>query len=233
MAARPAPAAPARTAPRVRIVPLTAARWPDLVTLFGPKGAYGGCWCMYFRLPRGPWTEGCKDGGAGNRRALRALARAKRAPGLLAYVGKDPAGWCALAPREEYLRLATARTLKPIDDVPVWSVTCFYVARAHRRKGLTVALLDAAAAFAARHGARMLEGYPSAPHARWPDAYAYQGTVSAFTRAGFREAKRVSPTRAIMRRELPPRARARRAAAPPPAPATRTKPAPRRPSPRG
>jgi GNAT superfamily N-acetyltransferase len=225
------PSAPAK-APvpaKVRVVPLTAARWPDLVELFGPKGAYGGCWCMFFRLPRAEWAEGCKAGGRGNKRALAALAGAKRPPGLLAYVGREVAGWCAVAPREEYVRLATSRTLKPLDDTPVWSVTCFYVARAHRRKGVTVALLEAAAKFAARHGATMLEGYPNEPKARWPDAYAYQGTVSAFARAGFREVKRVSPTRAIMRRQV----RGAAAAAAPRARAARTKPAPKRRSPRG
>src|SRR5207247_5785681 len=87
----------ARPAARVRIAPLTAERWPDLVALFGPKGAYGGCWCMYFRRPRAAWSEGCKEGGRGNRRALQALAKKGPAPGLLAYVGGEPAGWCALA----------------------------------------------------------------------------------------------------------------------------------------
>ncbi len=119
-------------------------------------------------------------------------------------MGNEAVGWCALAPREEYVRLASARSLKPIDDTPVWSVTCFYVARGHRGRGVTVALLKAAGAFAARHGGRMLEGYPNQPTGRWPDAYAYHGTVSAFARAGFREVKRVSATRRIMRRAIRP-----------------------------
>src|SRR5262249_35588154 len=98
---------------------------------------------------------------------------------------------------------------------------------------VTVALLEAAAQYAARHGARMLEGYPSDPNVRWPDAYAYHGTVSAFARAGFEEVKRVSPTRAIMRRAIRPPRRAAPAAPPPPARAARTKPAPKPRSPRG
>jgi len=229
----PAARTSVRPAARVRIAPLTAARWPDLVALFGPKGAYGGCWCMYFRRPRAAWSKGCEDGGRGNRRALQALAKKSPAPGLLAYVGGEPAGWCALAPRVDFVRLATSRTLKPVDEATakratVWSVTCFYVARAHRGKGVTVALLDAAAKFARRSGAQVLEGYPNEPRTRWPDAYAYQGTVSAFARAGFTEVKRVSPTRAIMRRELAatPRA-ARPPARPSPAPRARKQPAAR------
>jgi GNAT superfamily N-acetyltransferase len=206
---RPAARHVARPAarPRVRVAPLSAERWDDLVALFGPKGAYGGCWCMFFRRPKPAWSAGCRENGRGNRQALLALAKAGPAPGLLAYVGKEVAGWCALAPRLDYVRLATSRTLQPADpataaDHAVWAVTCFYVARAHRGQGVTVALLDAAAKFARRHGAHALEGYPNDPKARWPDAFAYHGTVSAFRKAGFAEVRRVSPTRAIMSRAL-------------------------------
>jgi GNAT superfamily N-acetyltransferase len=122
---------------------------------------------------------------------------------VLAYDGGNPVGWCALAPRDEYARLERARTLKPVDDTPVWSVTCFFVARSHRRQGLTVTLLQGAAAYAARRGARMLEGYPVEPRkGALPDAFAWTGLAAAFARAGFREVTRPSATRAIMRKAL-------------------------------
>jgi len=156
---------------------------------------------MFFRLPRSAWSEGCKDSGKGNKRAFKAVVK-RSEPGLLAYIGDTPVGWCAIAPREEYGGLARSRTLQPIDDLPVWSVTCFYVAKGHRGKGVTVALLQAAAKFVKKHKGKAIEGYPNDPKARWPDAYAYHGTVSAFTKAGFVEVKRVSKGRAIMRRLL-------------------------------
>jgi GNAT superfamily N-acetyltransferase len=195
---RPRPKAPIKIVVR----PLTPARWPDLEALFGPKGAYGGCWCMFFRRPRSEWSAGCADDGTGNKRAFKKIATAGDVPGLIAYVGGVPAGWIAIAPREEYGGLARSRTLQPIDDLPVWSVTCFYVARPYRKQGITVALLEAAAKFVKRRKGPALEGYPSDPKARWPDAYAYQGTVSVFRKAGFVEVKRVSKGRAIMRRDL-------------------------------
>ena len=185
---------------KVTVKPLTPERWPDVEALFGPKGAYGGCWCMFFRRPRAEWSTGCKDGG--NKRAFKRLVSKGEEPGLLAYVGGEPAGWMAIAPREEYGGLVRSRTLKPVDDLPVWSVTCFYVARAHRKQGVTVALLEAAAKYVKRKKGAALEGYPSDPKVRWPDAYAYHGTVSAFEKAGFVEVKRVSKGRAIMRRVL-------------------------------
>ena len=187
---------------RLVVKPLTPERWPALEALFGPRGAYGGCWCMFFRRPRADYAAGCKDGGRGNKRAFKKLATSGEEPGLLAYVGAEAVGWVALAPREEYGGLARSRSLQPVDDLPVWSVTCFYVAKAYRRKGVTVALLEAAAKYVKRRKGVALEGYPNDPKVRWPDAFAYHGTVSAFRRAGFVEVKRPSKGRAIMRRLL-------------------------------
>ena len=100
------------------IFPVTPQRWDDLEKLFGPRGADGGCWCMYWRLPR---REFDLQQGEENRAALRHLVFAGAEPGLLAYRAGQPAGWCAIAPREDYPRLAGSRILKPVDARPVWS----------------------------------------------------------------------------------------------------------------
>jgi GNAT superfamily N-acetyltransferase len=121
-------------------------------------------------------------------------------PGLLAYCDGEPVGWCALAPREAYPRLERSRILKPVDAEPVWSVTCFFVARPFRRRGVTVALLKAAVAYAKAHGARIVEGYPVEPKGtRMPDPFVYTGLASAFRKTGFVEVLRRSQTRPIMR----------------------------------
>lgn len=121
-------------------------------------------------------------------------------PGVLAYIGADPAGWLAIQPRAAYPRLARSRSLKSIDDTPVWSVTCFFVAKANRRNGLSVGLLRAAVQHAAARGASIVEGYPVDPRGgKLPDAFAWHGTREAFERAGFMEVARPSATRAIMR----------------------------------
>jgi GNAT superfamily N-acetyltransferase len=200
-------AAPARVVRRVRIVPVTPERWTDLEALFGEKGACAGCWCMWMRLPRATFD---RQKGAGNRRALRALV-AKRPPGLIAYVDGAPAGWVALAPREEYVRLEKSRVLAPVAGDGVWAAPCFFVHRSHRGAGLTTALLEAAAAHAARGGASAIEGYPNVNRAeRQPAAFVWTGFESTFKRAGFDEIARRSPTRPILRKAL---RRARRGAA--------------------
>lgn len=141
--------------------------------------------------------------GDGNRRAFRKIVRSGEVPGILAYAGTDPIGWCALAPRESYPALGRSRILKPVDDEPVWSVTCFFVAREYRRKGVTSGLLNAAAAYAKKKGARLLEGYPVEPRqGKMADAFVWTGLAPAFRKAGFDEVARRSATRPIMRRKL-------------------------------
>jgi GNAT superfamily N-acetyltransferase len=141
--------------------------------------------------------------GEENRRAMQELIAAGREPGLLAYVADEPAGWCAIAPRDEYPALARSRILRPVDDRPVWSVACLYISKKHRRKGLSVAILEAAVEHVGRRGGEIVEGYPVEPRSgELAPAFAWTGIASAFLRAGFHESARRSPTRPIMRREI-------------------------------
>jgi GNAT superfamily N-acetyltransferase len=177
--------------------PLDAARWQDLATLFGPRGATGGCWCMYWHLPRKEFTA---HKGEGNKRAFRQLVERGQVVGLLAYVRGHPVGWCAVAPRESYPVLERSRILKRVDETPVWSVVCFFVSKDFRGKGLTTILLRAAVDYAGRRGAHIIEGYPVEPRStRVPAVFAWTGLASAFRQAGFKEVLRRSDTRPIMR----------------------------------
>jgi GNAT superfamily N-acetyltransferase len=179
--------------------PLTPERWDDLETLFGPNGAYSGCWCMWWRL-RGPdWSA---NRGESNRRGLKDVVDGGEHVGVLAYAGAVPVGWCAVAPRDAYLRLREERVriFKKVDDQPVWTVTCFFVNRNHRRKGVTLGLLRAAVQYAVDNGATIVEGYPIEPaDGRIASSSAYTGLLSTFQKAGFVEVLRRHESRPIMR----------------------------------
>ena len=176
---------------------LTPDRWEDLEELFGPRGATAGCWCMYWRLTGAEWKASGNDA---NKKALHRIVKRGEEPGILAYEDGDAVAWCAVAPREAYRRLENSRTLKPIDDQKVWSVSCFFVKRGHRRSGLTAKLLDAAKAHVKKRGGKLLEGYPVDPRGKSsPDAFAWTGFLPAFEKAGFEVAARSSPSRAIVR----------------------------------
>jgi GNAT superfamily N-acetyltransferase len=176
----------------------TPTRWADVEALFGERGACAGCWCMFWRLPRARFNTGK---GAGNRRALKALIDSDARPGVIAYAGGEPVGWCAVAPRADYVSLANSRVLAPVDERAVWSISCLFVRRDFRRRGLSARLIDEAATFAAKRGARMVEGYPVEPSmAKTADAFVWTGLASSFRAADFKEVARRSPTRPIMRR---------------------------------
>jgi len=177
--------------------PVTNDRWKDFEKLFGEKGACAGCWCMYWRKRQAVYE---KDKGTGNKKSMKKLISGGSIPGLLAYSEGEPVGWCSVAPREDFSRLANSRILKPVDDNHVWSVTCFFIHRKFRNEGLSVALLNAAKDYVKSRGGKIVEGYPVEPKQnKMPDAFAWTGLSAAFKKANFKEVARRSETRPIMR----------------------------------
>jgi GNAT superfamily N-acetyltransferase len=131
---------------------------------------------------------------------MKAIVDSGRVPGILAYYEGHPVGWSSVAPREEFSRLGRSRILKPVDDEPVWSVVCFFIAKSHRRKGVGRRLLKAVLDYVRDCGGRTVEGYPVEPRkGSVPDVFAYHGLASMFRNAGFEEVARRSETRPIMR----------------------------------
>lgn len=182
--------------PDLQFQPLTPDRWRDFETLFGPSGAYGGCWCMWPRLRR---KEFDRNSGKQNRQAMKEAVDSGEEPGLLAYSGGEPVGWVALAPRERYAHLEHSRSLKRVDDQPVWSIVCFVVDKRARGQGMMAKLLSAAVAYARRRGATIVEGYPAEPHGKLSGYAGYTGIVSTFRKAGFVDVARRSERQPIMR----------------------------------
>ena len=189
----------AASARKVRCEPATAERWKDLEELFGSRGACGGCWCMTWRKTKKEFDAGKYDV---NRRALKKLTASKVPPGVLLYSGDEVVGWCSIAPRTDFVRLEASRVLAPVDNKPVWSVSCFFVKKGSRNQGLSVELLKGAIAFAKKHGANIVEGYPNDLADKLPDAFVWTGLMASYKRAGFKEVARRSETKPIMRLEL-------------------------------
>ena len=182
------------------IRPLTPNLWPAFEDLFGKKGACNGCWCMYWRL--GP-AYGKRPREA-NRGDFHAIVERGPPPGLLAFDGETAVGWCQLTARDDLPWLDQARGLERVDDAPVWSISCFYVRASHRRRGVTAALIEAAAAAARQAGAPALEAYPVDGRHRKANPGQFTGIASTFESAGFRTVARRTPARPVMRRELEP-----------------------------
>jgi GNAT superfamily N-acetyltransferase len=166
----------------IEVVPATPERWEDVRTLMGRDGDRG-CWCQYWRLSSSDYNR--RGPGAGEH-GLRAQLEEFPAPGMLAYVDGEVAGWCGLWPRPQLERLVRSRTIPQVDDVPVWSIVCFLVRVGYRRRGVARALLDGAIDYARRSGAPALEAYPVEPGERRVDvAFGYVGFTPMFEAAGF------------------------------------------------
>lgn len=154
---------------------------------------------MYWRLGPDYYKRPREE----NRADLRRLASSGQPPGLLAFDGDSDGGiavgWCEVAPRADLAWLERARFLQPVDDVPVWSVPCFYIRRSHRGKGVMDALIAAAVAMAARAGAPAVEAYPVDTTVPGHTGNLYTGIASAFARQGFEVVAQRKPDRPIMR----------------------------------
>lgn len=179
--------------------PIKRNLWPDLEELFGSNGACGGCWCMNWKL-RGKAYEEAK--GYETRQMHKAIIDSGVVTGLLAYWHGEVAGWVAVEPRSAYEKLAHSRVLKPVDDQEVWSITCFFVAKEFRRKGIAVELIKAAVQHVRHMGGRIVEAYPVDAQEDVPAPFAFTGTASAFRQADFKEVARHAPTRPIFRFEI-------------------------------
>ncbi len=182
---------------RLTFHPLTKKRWEDFEELFGERGACGGCWCMSWRLARADFE---RQKGGKNRRAMKRLVANGEQVGIIAYHNGMPIGWCAIAPREKYVKLENTRVLMRIDDRPVWSIPCFFIAKEFRRKGLSVEILKGVIAFGRKNGVKILEAYPIIPYSpNIPAPFAWTGILSSFKKAGFVKEKRWSKARPIVR----------------------------------
>ena len=140
---------------------------PEFMDDFGAvlRGNFGaGCWCTFPRMAEAETLALPGEGSVSQRlrQAMAELARWDRAPGLLAFAGDEPVGWIAVAPRHELNRVDRSRATPRVDDTHVWVIPCVTVRKGARGRGIAVALIGAAAQYAADHGAPTLEAYPLA-----------------------------------------------------------------------
>jgi GNAT superfamily N-acetyltransferase len=181
----------------------SAERWDDVVAVMGEKGAYGGCWCMFWRQDN---QEIRSQTASDNRAALQRLITSERPIGLLLYRDGRPVGWCQVAPRPDFWRLFHTRglDLENPDDASVWSITCVYVARGARGEGVAGQLVPAAVEYAAQQGALVIEAYPVVDPSTGRKTQLSSGTVGMFSSAGFTTVSPPTGRRVLMRRPAAP-----------------------------
>lgn len=186
--------------------PANAASTDDVEAIFGAGGARR-CRCQALKVPGWIWRDSTQEEREAALLEQTACGTDGPTSGLVGYVDGEAAGWVAVEPRENYPRIWSRRQpwmrMDP-EMEGVWSVTCFVVARGHRRSGLTYELAAATVEYGQQVGARVLEGYPMDPPPGktviWDEASV--GLLHVFVEAGY--AVVASPTlrRRVVRHEL-------------------------------
>jgi len=195
------------TEPAISVVPANEASWADLQAIFGTRGPGARCQCQRYKLrPREFFAGFPAEDRASRLREQTDCGNPGSGPtsGLVAYLGGEPVGWCAVEPRLAYPGLVRNHRVPWADreqdkaDDSVWAVTCLFTRAGFRKRGISRALARAAVDFARERGARAIEGYPMTTKNAIPEEL-HVGTEGVFAAAGFTEVSRPTLRRAVMR----------------------------------
>lgn len=192
------------------IRPANAVEWDELQRVLGTRGPASRCQCQRYKLrPREAFGRFPVEERGQRLRAQTDCGHPQAAAtsGLVAFLGAEPVGWCAVEPRSAYEGLIRnnrvpwdGRNENRADDT-VWAITCVFTRAGFRRRGISHALIQAAVPHARDRGARALEGYPINTTSVL-DEELHVGTVRAFAEAGFVEVSRPTKRRVVMRIEF-------------------------------
>jgi GNAT superfamily N-acetyltransferase len=188
--------------------PANEALWDDLRAVFGTSDA-GQCHCQRFKTTGWMWTTSTEPERAASLREQTNCGnpRARSTSGLVAYLGQEPVGWCAVEPRTAYPRffgrtpVPWAGRTEDKEDDSVWVVSCLVVRLGYRRRGVSYGLAAAAVGFARERGAKALEAYPirtvAGKDVTWGELHV--GSYSIFEEAGYVEVSHPTLRRYVMR----------------------------------
>jgi len=128
---------------------------------------------------------------AQNRREKECRVREGRAHAALVYDYAKCVGWCQFGPTDELPRIKHKRAyLIELEALPDWRITCFFVDRDYRHRGVAGVALDGALREIARLGGGSVESYPEDVEGRAVSgSFLHNGTVKMFERHGFQRVR--------------------------------------------
>jgi GNAT superfamily N-acetyltransferase len=177
--------------------------WEAFAELAGRhNGVWGGCWCTWFHpacAERGQSAEG-------NRALKKRLVEEDRAHAALVFDGDDAVAWCQYGSPDELPRIYHRKEYEAgLDRLPDYRLTCFFVDRLYRRKGVAAVALQGALDLIAQAGGGVVEAYPQDTDGKNISAsFLYNGTRSLFEEAGFRYDRRKGMNHCVMSKVVPP-----------------------------
>ena len=179
------------------IKPLDVTTWSDFARLAEDHhGVWEGCWCLGFHEEGRPHIHTPEQ-----RRALKeARVRAGRAHAALVFDDGRCVGWCQFGPTDELPRIKSQKAYREgLGELPDWRITCFFVGRTHRHRGVAQAALAGALAEISRLGGGTVESYPEDTAGRKVSgSFLNNGTVAMFERHGFARVRRIGKHRWVV-----------------------------------
>jgi ribosomal protein S18 acetylase RimI-like enzyme len=181
--------------------PLDAETWPDFARLAEDHhGVWDGCWCLNFHEEGAPRLHTPEQ-----RRALKeARVREGRAHAALVYDGAQCVGWCQFGPTHELPRIKHRQAYRRgLHQFPDWRITCFFVGRTHRHRGVADAALGGALDEIARLGGGLVESYPEDTVGRKVSgSFLHNATVGMFERYGFKRGRQIGKHHWVVSRRV-------------------------------
>lgn len=181
------------------VLPLSPATWPAFADLVERHhGVWGGCWCLEFH-PEG------KERGPQRRAQKEARVREGTAHAALVFHGTACVGWCQFGPPQELPRIKHLRVYNEgAGPPPDWRITCFFVDKAWRGKGVAAAALAGALAQIAALGGGRVESYPEDTAGRKVAAsFLHNSRLALFERQGFERVRRLGKNHWLVARQVP------------------------------
>ncbi len=172
------------------VKPLDSTTWPDFARLVEKhNGVWGGCWCMAFH----PEGVGRHKSAAQNRAEKEWRVSESQAHAALVFDGATCVGWCQFGSPVELPRIKLQRAyFADCTALPDWRITCFFVDKEYRGKGVASAALKGALKEIARLGGGTVESYPEDAEGRSvAGAFLYNATVALFEDHGFTRSRRL------------------------------------------
>lgn len=182
---------------------LTLETWDAFAALVEKHhGVWGGCWCIYFH-PDGPERG---QGADANRALKRRLVEEGRAHAALVFDGDAAVGWCEYGTPEELPSIYHRKQYDAERDLlPDYRLTCFFIDRDYRRRGVATTALHGALDLIARAGGGVVEAYPRDTQGKkMSGSHLYNGTRTQFEKAGFEFVRGKGQFNCVMRTTVQP-----------------------------
>jgi len=175
--------------------------WPDFARLVDANnGVWGGCWCTWYHAEEAR----AGDSADAKRKAKECLVRQGQAHASLVFQGADCVGWCQFGSPAELPHIHNQRAYLATDPVlPDWRITCFFVGKGHRGKGVASAALQGAIEQIRTLGGGRIEGYPDDTEGRKAaPAFLFNGALLTFERLGFARSRKIGKRKWVVTRTV-------------------------------